>query len=68
MELWVILLIMISSTLMIASTSISIQCIKDNSKTNQKFSIAMLVIAILVLLVSFYLTFVHFNEPVAPVL
>ena len=68
MELWVILLIMLTSTLMIASTSISIQCIKDNTKTNQKFSIGMLIVSILVLLVSFYLTFVHFNEPVVPAL
>jgi hypothetical protein len=64
----VILLIMLTSTLMIASTSISIQCIKDNTKTNQKFSIGMLIVSILVLLVSFYLTFVHFNEPVVPAL
>jgi len=62
----VILLIMLTSTLMIASTSISIQCIKDNKKTNQQFSIAMLIVSILILLVSFYLTFVHFKEPVIP--
>jgi hypothetical protein len=63
MKLWVIFMIMISSVLMIASTSISIECIKDNKKTNQKFSIAMLVISILVLLFSFYLAYSHFNNP-----
>jgi cell division protein FtsW (lipid II flippase) len=61
MEFWVIFLIMVTSVLMIASTSISIQCIKDNSKTNQKFSIGMLVMSILVLLLSFYLTYAHFK-------
>ncbi len=63
MEFWVIFLMMVTSVLMIASTSISIQCINDNSKRNQKFSIGMLVISILVLLLSFYLTYAHFKSP-----
>ena len=59
---------MVTSVLMIASTSISIQCIKDNTKINQKFSIGMLVTSILVLLISFYLTFDHFKTPAPPAL
>ena len=66
MDFLVIILITITSILMIASTSISIQCIKDNTKMNQKFSVGMLVISILVLLFSFYLTYDYFKAPVVP--
>jgi hypothetical protein len=63
MDFLVIILIMLTSTLMIASTSISIQCIKDNTKMNQKFSIGLLVSAIIALLGSFYLTYDYFKTP-----
>ena len=57
MEWWVIFLILLSAVMMIASTTIGIQCINDPKTKREQYLIVTLILSILIVLLMGWIIF-----------